>query len=146
MGTRCSTTNACTARPGPGSPHCDGFWPPSPPRQQSGRNRERSLSVQDLDGDVATELAVARAVDLAHAAGAEQGDNGVRADLLIHHRDAAARGRRFQEPGGCRLVGQQRFDLETKALIVPARRLQERAPLLGWICQRGVIKTGNPLA
>ena len=43
---------------------------------------------QDLDGDVATELAVARAIDLAHAAGAERGDDRVGPELTIHHRES----------------------------------------------------------
>ena len=40
-------------------------------------NREQSL---DLDGDVASELRVARAVHLAHAAGSEQSGDLVRAE------------------------------------------------------------------
>ena len=35
---------------------------------------------QDLDRDVATQLGVGRAIDLAHAAGAEGGDNFIRAE------------------------------------------------------------------
>ena len=40
---------------------------------------------QDLDRDVAPELAVARAIDLAHAAGAERRDDRVGAELTADH-------------------------------------------------------------
>ncbi len=44
---------------------------------------------QHLDGDIAAQLRVARAIDLAHPAGAQQRRDRVRADLLtdeIEHR------------------------------------------------------------
>ena len=50
----------------------------------------REDSRQDLDGDVATQLRVARAVHLAHAARAQQSLNLVGADLLTHRRAHAA--------------------------------------------------------
>ena len=48
------------------------------PREPLGIGGERLG--QDLDRDVATELRVARAIDLAHAAGPEGGEDLVRAD------------------------------------------------------------------
>ncbi len=54
---------------------------------------------QDLDRHVATELAVARAIDLAHAAGAERSDDRVGAELTsdeIRARESAG------DNGGCR--------------------------------------------
>ena len=46
---------------------------------RGGRDRARTLG-QDLDRDVAIELRVARAIHLAHAAGAEGGEDLVRAE------------------------------------------------------------------
>ena len=40
---------------------------------------------EDLDRDVAPQLAVARAIDLAHAAGAERREDRVWAELTAHH-------------------------------------------------------------
>ena len=68
----------------------------------------REVRRQDLDRDVTTELAVARATDLAHAAGAEPRDDRVGAELAADHRRSAERSsgsatghcsRRLQEPG-----------------------------------------------
>ena len=63
---------------------------------------------QDLDRDVAPELAVARAIDFAHAASSERRDDGVRAELTADHLTSAwrshpiacecVRGRCFEEP------------------------------------------------
>ena len=70
----------------------------------------REVRRQDLDGDVPTELAVARAIDLAHAAGAERGHDRVGADLTIDHRGHTGRirghagGRPREEPRRRRLV------------------------------------------
>ena len=78
---------------------------------------------QDLDGDVATEFAIAGAVDLAHAAFAQ-----LRGDLVIgksaadevvrgHHMGRDRTHRRIEKPLGGPFVNQQRFDFTTKLRI-----------------------------
>lgn len=46
----------------------------------------RQVRRQDLDRDITIELAVAGAIDLAHAAGAKRGDDCVRAEPSAYHR------------------------------------------------------------
>jgi hypothetical protein len=85
---------------------------------------------QDLDGDVATELAVARAIHLAHAAHAERRDDRVRPERVPDHHRAHVgtsraghhgRCRRFQEPCRLRLVLEERFDPLTQGLVALTR-------------------------
>ena len=110
---------------------------------------------QDLDGDVAPQLAVARAIDLAHAARAERRHDRVRPELTAHHRGlfGAPRGRRNHDRRGCfekprrrRLVAEQRLDFLPQRLIPLARLFQERAALPGRTRQRRMVEVGDPVA
>ena len=90
---------------------------------------------QDLDRDVAPQLAVARAIDLAHAARAERRDDRVRAELTADHLDSVwrfakraghhVRRRGFEEPRRGGLVGEQRLD------FLPEARDPHRTPSSG---------------
>ena len=53
----------------------------------------REMRRQDLYRDVASELVVARAIDLAHAAGAERRNDRVRSKLTADHLTSAVRSR-----------------------------------------------------
>ena len=58
---------------------------------------------QDLDRDVAPELAVARAIDLTHAASTERRDDRVRAELAVQHGRRGSESRRGRlEKRSCR--------------------------------------------
>ena len=112
--------------------------------RRSGSARE--VRRQDLDGDVAPELAVARAIDLAHAAGAERRHDRVWAELTIRSSAAADRVRR--DAGHTTAAGvsrnraeadskrEQRLDFLPQRLISMARLRQERAALLRRTRQR----------
>ena len=88
---------------------------------------------QDLDRDVATELAVARAIDLAHAAGAERRHDRVGPEPTIDHRRRAGRsrghagGRALEEPRRRRLELEQRLHFLSQPVVSLARLGQERA-------------------
>ena len=56
---------------------------------------------KDLDRHVATELAVARAIDLAHAAGAKWCDDAVRPELLSYHCFSNRRACKGASDSGC---------------------------------------------
>ena len=73
-------------------------------RARTARRRSGSAAkwAADLDGDVATELVVARAIDLAHAARAERRDDPVGAELTIRRRGLRACGANSHTSyGGC---------------------------------------------
>ena len=87
---------------------------------------------QDLDRDVTPELGVACAIDLAHAAGAERGDDRVRAELTADHltrvrspRDVVGDDRRrcFEESRAVSLVAEQRLQFVPQRRISTARLL-----------------------
>ena len=106
---------------------------------------------KDLDRDVATELAVARAIHLAHAPGAERGHDRVGADLTIDHRrhtrpmrgDDA--GRPLEEPRRPRLELEQRFHFLAQPVVSLARLCQERAACLRRPGQRAVVQVRDPI-
>ena len=89
---------------------------------------------QDFERDVAIELGIVRTIDLAHAAGTEQGRDRVDANLPAHGESSAARllhpggplhRRRFQESLGGRSARQQRLDFHPQGVIARARLAQE---------------------
>jgi hypothetical protein len=101
---------------------------------------------QNLDRDVSPELAVARAIDLAHAASAERGDDRVRAEVTVQQRlfavcnrgEAGARWL-FEKPRGSGLELQQRLDFLPQRVVSVSGFLQERAALLRGTLKRRMI-------
>ena len=87
---------------------------------------------QDLDRDVPPQLGVARAIDLAHAAGAERRDDRVRAELTVSHLREGREGRRgFLEKRTCRAFkAQQRLNFRPQRHILTAGFRQERVAFL----------------
>ncbi len=103
---------------------------------------------QNLERDVAPELRVARAIHLAHAAGAEQRLDLVDADASTGQQgsagvgdDAGRRRERWlgQEAGGVALVRQQRCHFLVQRVIAGARLAQESGAIARVTRQRGVI-------
>lgn len=88
---------------------------------------------QDLDGDGAIEPRVGRAVDFAHAAGADQRPQSIRPQHLPW-RDSVADGcRRKSGAERFRLVvrGEQRLDFLAQRPVVGARICNERGAEFG---------------
>ena len=90
----------------------------------------REVRRQDLDRDVAPELAVAGAIHLAHAAGAERRDGCVGPELTADHstlvrspKDVVGDNRRryFKESRAVGLVAQQRLEFAAQCRIAAAR-------------------------
>ena len=104
---------------------------------------------QDLDRDVPAELAVAGAIDLAHAAGAERRQDRVRPDLPIQHAGTPGndgRGGRFEKPRRVRFIAEQRLDVQPQRLVAITRLLQERGALLWRARERRVIEVRDRVA
>jgi hypothetical protein len=107
---------------------------------------------EDLDRDVAPELVVAGAVDLAHPAGAERGDDCVGANPAIDHR-RRPRGnggdgnrRALEEPGGRRLELEQRRYFLPQRLVSVAGLEKERRALLRLPRQRPMVQVRDQIA
>ena len=103
---------------------------------------------QHFHRDLAVQLGVERAIDLAHAAGTERTHDAIRSDLASRvERGPVGRVRRRRQDRhrgalrerSRRLVGgEQRLDVGVEPAVVPARLLDERRPRLGWLLQRRV--------
>ena len=104
---------------------------------------------EDLDRDVATELAVARAIDLAHAAGAERGHDRVGSELTIQHRVMHRRiradhgGAGLEELRRTRTRTQQGLDFLPKDLIARTRLRQECVTFGQGLLQGRVVDVGD---
>ena len=115
----------------------------------------REVRRQHLDGHLATELAIASAIDLAHATGAERREDLVWSKLTADH--LGRTGRRTDRPGDhphrrCfkesrrgRIVAEQRLDLLPQRLIPITRLLQESRALPGLALQHRVVKVRDLL-
>ena len=104
---------------------------------------------QDFQRDVAIELRVARAIDLAHPACAEPGQNLVAADLPAAERPACIlshdlrrhlQRRGCEEPLGGAFVREQGFHFPPQGVIATARLCEEPASFVRVLCQGGVIE------
>jgi hypothetical protein len=105
---------------------------------------------QEFERDLATQLGVARAIHLAHAAFAERGEDSIRAEIAAQHLRHSGEVRRktrhcriFKELGRVGLVPQQRLDLVPQCLVVRALFVQEGVTVLGRPGQRCVIQMGE---
>ncbi len=108
----------------------------------------REVTRENLDRDLAFQRRIARAIDFAHPARAEQAVHVIRADPAArqHRRtdiahqlrrdrrrvavEKRARGRRLRE---------QRLDFASQRLVARARLRQKRRALAGRSCRRAVI-------
>ena len=96
---------------------------------------------QDLDGDLATERLVVGAIDLAHAADAEQGSDGVDAESLADAlRPSGDRRRRkranatagtLMNPSAIASCRDQRFDFALQRVVAAARLGQKGRAIVG---------------
>ena len=103
-------------------------------------------SRQDLDGDVAPELGVARAVDLAHAADAEQALHVINAESPANQRLLCrGLGKRFGTTGREDVVSgdglrQQRLDFALEVRVGAAGLGEKRGAGFALARERGVIE------
>ena len=107
---------------------------------------------QDLNRHVASELAVAGAIDLAHAAGAERRHDRVGPEPAIDHRSRPRRNRgdgnrrTLEKMGRCGLEREQRLHFLPQRLVSVARLDQKRGALLRRPGQRAVVEVRNQIA
>ena len=95
----------------------------------------RELSGQSLDGDIAAELAVVRAIYLAHAAGAQRRHDPIRSELPAQERSGSRRRDRrvldcgcFKEAPGLFFLRQQQFDLPPQVGVSTACNVEQCLP------------------
>jgi len=108
----------------------------------------REVRRQELDRDIAAKLAVARAIDLAHAARAERRHDSVGAELTVQHRGSTRRTgddgcRTFEELRRNRFVGEQGLDFPPQGVIALTRLGQEGVTFGRGFLQGQVVDVGE---
>lgn len=102
----------------------------------------------ELEGDVAPEDRVPRAIHLTHASRAREGRDPIRTDLPTDERVVHLRrqepGGRLQEPFGCRRAVQQRLDFEAQLRVVRTLGVEPRTAVLGVALEGLVIQPRHP--
>jgi hypothetical protein len=114
--------------------------------------RERGW--QDLDGDITSQFAIARAIHLAHSAGTDERSDLIDAKLaadqrrgLVHEGVRRNRAdRRSQKRVRALRVQEQRFHVPPQRLVAAARGCHERRAITCLTLQRCVAHLFDPLA